>query len=155
MNWLLLITEVPSAPGYLRVKLRRRVQRLGAIGLKGAVYVLPELGESAVDFRELREEIVGDGGDATICRATMMAGMTDSDLEAAFNGEREIEYAGLIAACTRLSARWPAGESGKPPLLAERTRLFARLEEILTRDFFGCDASEAAMQAIERLALLS
>src|ERR1041384_212260 len=78
-GWLLLITEVPSRPDYLRVKLRRRVQRLGAIGLKGAVYVLPDDPDATENFQWLRREILADGGDATLVAARFVAGRTDEE----------------------------------------------------------------------------
>jgi hypothetical protein len=145
---------VPSEPAYLRVKLRRRVQRLGAIGLKGAVYLLPDGDGSMAGFKALRREIVADGGEATICRAKLVDGMADADLVARFNQERDTEYAALLAACSELERRW-VPDADKSPLVAERGRLFGRLEEILARDFFGCPRCEAAMQDVERLAGLN
>src|SRR5690242_17890637 len=40
-RWLLLIPQLPPEPAYLRVKVWRRLQRLGAISVKNSVYVLP------------------------------------------------------------------------------------------------------------------
>src|ERR1017187_2745658 len=78
--WLILITAVPSKPDYLRVKLRRRVQRLGAVGLKGAVYVLPDSPDAIEGFQWLRREILADGGDATVCVAHLVDGMSNADV---------------------------------------------------------------------------
>lgn len=157
-GWLLLITAVPSKPDYLRVKLRRRVQRLGAIGLKGAVYVLPESSEGIESFQWLRREILADGGDATVCLARLIDGMSDGDVIARFNQDRDAEYGEFIATCADLSARWSAttsgNDTGRPALVAERGRLFTRLEEMLGRDFFAAPAREDAMQAMERVAVL-
>ena len=153
--WLMLITEVPSKPDYLRVKLRRRVQRLGAVGLKGAVYLLPETADAVESLRGLRQEIVADGGEATICSATLVEGITNADIVAMFNRDRDGEYAEFTAACAELSSRWAeAGSDSRPALIAERDRLYRRLEEILGRDYFTASRREAAMQGIERLAVL-
>ena len=40
-RWLLLIHQIPPKPSYFRVKIWRRLQRLGAVALKNSVYVLP------------------------------------------------------------------------------------------------------------------
>ena len=42
--WLLLIHQLPPKPDYLRVKMRRRLSRMGAALLKSTVYVLPNGG---------------------------------------------------------------------------------------------------------------
>ena len=40
-SWLLLIHQLPAKPAYLRVKIWRRLQDIGAIPVKNAVHVLP------------------------------------------------------------------------------------------------------------------
>ena len=155
MAWLMLISEVPSKPDYLRVKLRRRVQRLGALGLKGAVYLLPAGPDSMEGFQWLRQEIVADGGEATICESSLIAGMTDAELVTRFNQERDTEYDGFVAACQELERRWAAEASTtRDGLAADRARLYTRLEELLGRDFFNSLRREDGMQAMEKLAAL-
>ena len=61
-SWLLLIHQLPPKPDYLRVKVRRRLQRLGAVPLRGSVYVLPDTEESREDFQWLLGEIRAEGG---------------------------------------------------------------------------------------------
>jgi hypothetical protein len=159
LGWLMLIAALPSKPDYLRVKLRRRVQRLGAVGLKGAVYLLPQNSDATESFRWLRREILADGGDATVCVAQLINGMTDDDVIALFNQDRDAEYRAFVSACQEIEAGWPANATGdddpsKPALVAERARLRRRLEEILGRDYFTASQREDAMQAIERVAVL-
>ena len=98
-RWLLLIHQVPPKPDYLRVKVRRRLQRLGAIPLKSSVYVLPETDENLEDFQWLANEIVAEGGDATICSAAMLSGVSDGDLVRSFptlRGESTVAAAETI-----------------------------------------------------------
>ena len=154
MNWLLLVIDLPSEPAYLRVKLGRRVQRFGAIGLKGAVYVLPDQREGLAAAARFREETVADGGQVTMLRAAVISGVSDGELERVFDRERRLEYAELVANCIALEQRWADALTEREigACMSERGRLFGRLEEILMRDFFGSTASEGAMQAIERLA---
>src|SRR5918995_5850879 len=40
-RWLVLIHQIPPNPSYLRVKVGRRLQGLGAVAVKNSVYVLP------------------------------------------------------------------------------------------------------------------
>jgi hypothetical protein len=44
-RWLLFIHQLPSEPSNLRVTTWRRLQQLGAIAVKQAVYVLPDTPE--------------------------------------------------------------------------------------------------------------
>ena len=41
-RWLLLFYQVPAKPPYLRVKLSRRLGKVGALAVKPTVYVLPK-----------------------------------------------------------------------------------------------------------------
>src|SRR4051795_5960343 len=63
-RWLLLIHHLPGKPDYLRVKVRRRLARLGAVPLKNSVYVLPDSDSAREDFQWLLREIVAEGGEA-------------------------------------------------------------------------------------------
>lgn len=74
--WLLLIHQVPAKPDYLRVKVWRRLQKIGAATLKNSVWVLPRTDAAVEDFHWLLEEIAADGGDALLCEATFLAGLT-------------------------------------------------------------------------------
>ena len=87
-RWLLLITQLPPKPDYLRVKVRRRLRRLGAVPIKQTVYVLPHSDESLEDFQWLRQEIERDGGSAIIAEAALVEGISDEELDAMFATER-------------------------------------------------------------------
>ena len=96
-QWLLLIHQVPPKPDYLRVKVRRRLQRLGAAALKSSVYVLPETEDNLEDFQWLANEIMSEGGDATIVSASLLSGVTDEELMAMFSGESDDASAATTA----------------------------------------------------------
>ena len=56
-SWLLLIHQLPAKPAYLRVKIWRRLQGIGAVAVKNAVHVLPMqviVGVSAPGFAPMR-----------------------------------------------------------------------------------------------------
>lgn len=83
-TWLLLVHQLPPKPDYLRVKVRRRLQRLGAVPLRGSVYVLPDTEEAREDFQWLLGEIRAEGGEGILCRAGFLDGMSDEELRARF-----------------------------------------------------------------------
>jgi hypothetical protein len=144
--WLLLIHQVPPKPDYLRVKTRRRLQRLGAIALKNTVYVLPNHAETAEDFEWLRGEIVADGGEATLCAATLVGGLTDAEIAALFRAERDVDYAEIARA-----ARAAASSNDSPAARADVVRLQHRLDEVRKADFFAAAGQADAERAIGEL----
>ena len=64
--WLLLIPQLPAKPAYLRVKVWRRLQAIGAAPLKNAVHALPNREDTRALFEELHREITENGGEALI-----------------------------------------------------------------------------------------
>src|SRR4029077_6623114 len=91
-RWLLFIHQIPPEPAYLRVKVGRRLAKLGAVALKNSVYVLPR-GESAVeDFQWIRRELVDGGGEATVVDAHFVDGVSDSEIETLFRNDRDGAY---------------------------------------------------------------
>src|SRR6187200_1803334 len=90
-RWLLLIHQLPGKPDYLRVKVRRRLSRLGAVPLKNSVYILPDSDSGREDFQWLLREIEADGGEAALCASELIQGITDAEIRALFDRERDAE----------------------------------------------------------------
>lgn len=93
--WLLFIHQLPQKPDYLRVKVRRRLLRIGAVPLRGSVYVLPATEESREDFQWLQEEIKAEGGEAIVCEAGFVLGISDEEVRAMFE-PREAPRGGVV-----------------------------------------------------------
>src|SRR5215207_5676799 len=99
-TWLLLIHQLPPKPDYLRVKIRRRLKALGAVGLKSTVYVLPNGVEQLEDFTWLVREIEGFGGSAMLCEADFVDGITDEEIASMLQAEHPPSSAASVAATT-------------------------------------------------------
>src|ERR1700744_333411 len=91
-RWLLLIHQLPTKPAYFRVKIWRRLQSLGAVAVKNAVYALPANEQTQEDFEGLLREIVEGGGEAMICEARLIDGVSDEDVRTLFNKARDEAY---------------------------------------------------------------
>ena len=91
-KWLFLLHQLPAKPAYARVKVWRRLQSLGAVTVKNAVYALPDNSETREDFAWLAKEIVESGGEALVCEAELVEGLTDEELRATFEGVRNEDY---------------------------------------------------------------
>src|SRR5262249_7009043 len=108
-RWLLLIHQVPPKPAYFRVKVWRRLQRLGAVAIKNSVYVLPRTEQTYEDFEWVMREIIEGGGDASICEARFVEGLSDEQVEALFHAARDADYARLAEDLRKLFAALPIG----------------------------------------------
>jgi hypothetical protein len=146
----MLIAQLPAKPDYLRVKLRRRIQRLGAVTLKGGVYALPDREDTAEDFVWLRTELLADGADAVICASSIVAGTSDAELEALFRSARDDDYRAMAD-----EARALAESRSRDDAVRALPKLRRRLDEIDHIDFFAAPARADAQRAIDRLAELA
>jgi hypothetical protein len=153
VRWLLLIHQIPPKPDYLRVKIWRRLQRVGAVPIKNSVYILP-LGDRAhEDFQWIVREIVAQGGDASVCEARFVDGLSESEIEALFHSARSSDYNAIADGARALldSARKTGKDSQKSELLAEAEKLRRRLAEVVDIDFLGAPGREAATAALASL----
>ena len=103
-RWLLLIHQIPPKPDYFRVKIWRRLQRLGAVAIKNSVYVLPKNEQTQEDFQWVLREIVEGGGEATLCEARFVDGLSDGEVEALFQTARSADYDEIAVEARRLAA---------------------------------------------------
>jgi hypothetical protein len=145
-RWLLLLHQIPREPDYLRVKIWRRLQRLGAVAIKNAVYALPRSEERNEDLQWVMREIVIGGGEATLVEANLVQGMRDDEVEALFNGARDEDYRALAedvrAAARAAPKRGKLKEDERRKLETELARLRGRLDEIVAIDFFHASGRE-------------
>lgn len=150
-EWLLLLHQIPPKPAYLRVKIWRRLQALGAVAVKNAAYVLPDADQSFEDFQWVRREIEAGGGEATVCRARFIDGLSDDQITALFNAARDADYAQLAEDARSAMEALPADETAREGRGPGR-RLRRRFEQIAALDFFGAqgrNAAEALLGALE------
>ncbi|HEV2751321.1 MAG TPA: chromate resistance protein ChrB domain-containing protein [Gemmatimonadales bacterium] len=143
-RWLLLIHQLPPKPDYFRVKIWRRLQRIGAVAIKSSVYVLPYTDQASEDFQWLRREIVAGGGEASVCQAAFVDGLSDGQIEALFRTQRDAEYSDLTRAADELGHADGGGRD------AEASRLERRLAEIVSLDHFGAAGRRVAEAALAR-----
>jgi hypothetical protein len=143
-RWLLLIHQLPSKPAYFRVKIWRRLQQIGAVAVKSAVYALPASAETQEDFEWLRKEIVEGGGEAIICEAKLIDGLSDAQAQALFDAARDAAYGAITKEARELRAVLQAGEENRVELGGQIGRLRKRLAEAVAIDFFGANGRESA-----------
>lgn len=154
-KWLLLIHQIPPKPNYFRVKIWRRLQKLGAVAIKNSVYVLPKNDSTYEDFQWVLREITEGGGDASICEARFINGLSDSQVEALFRAAREADYNQLAEEARALLKTLPSETKRSEDRLGEigdnLARLKRQLAEVILIDFFNTSQRQVAERAISGL----
>jgi hypothetical protein len=151
-RWLLLIHQIPPKPAYLRVKIWRRLQRLGAVPVKNSVYVLPKSDQTQEDFQWVLREVVESGGDASLCEARFIDGLSDDEVMQLFRSAREEDYQEISRDLERIatssSKKTKTNSDSRKRLALELERIHKRLAEVVAIDFFGASGRESAERII-------
>jgi hypothetical protein len=132
-SWLLLLHQLPAKPAYARVKLWRRLQSLGAVAVKNAVYALPASPEAQEDFEWAMKEIAAADGEGMIVEARLIDGLSDDAVRGLFNSAREADYRALANEIRVME---------KDAAPARVARLRAEAARIAAIDFFGANGRE-------------
>jgi hypothetical protein len=151
----MLIHRLPPKPDYLRVKVRRRLDRIGAVPIKNSVYVLPNRPDAGEDFEWLALEIQKEGGDALVCLSEIVAGMTDDEIIARFNADRTEAYRSTQESiASELRAAKPGSGKSSPDWREEIQNSYARaqrhLAEIVRLDFFRAEGRSEAEEELRK-----
>lgn len=96
MRWLLMLHQIPPKPAYFRAKVLRRLQQIGALGLKNSAYLLPENDETLEDAQWLCQEIRQEGGEVWLFKVELISGLTNESLVEAFCAIRNQDYSELF-----------------------------------------------------------
>jgi hypothetical protein len=152
---LLFMHQLPASPSNLRVRTWRRLQQVGAIPIKQAVYALPDSPMAREDFEWLKTEVKSAGGDASVFVAQDVDRWSDDALVDEFRRVRQIAYLDLAEeierVLTQLDAARRPRKRRRPTAgrLAEGFRArFAALERI---DFFGSAGRDRVATALAGL----
>lgn len=155
-RWLLFVHQLPSTPSNLRVRTWRRLQQLGAIPVKQAVYVLPDTPDSREDFEWLKTEIKAAGGEASVFAADTVDSWSDDALVEEFRRARQEAYTALAREIERVQGRLVATRrprGTRAPAVRRLVEVFRdRLNAIERIDFFGSagrDRVRALLQVLD------
>lgn len=154
-RWLLFVHQLPASPSNLRVRTWRRLQQLGAVPVKQAVYVLPDTPAAREDFEWLKTEVTSAGGEASVFAADNLDTFSDDALVEEFRRARQEAYGALAGEIERVLARVNATRRPRgtrapavPRLVAAFRGRLAALERI---DFFGSAGRDRAATLVAQL----
>ena len=152
-RWLLFVHQLPPNPSNLRVRTWRRLQQIGALAVKQAVYVLPDSPNAREDFEWLKTEIEANGGQASVFAADTVDTWSNDALVEEFRRSREVAYTELARDAERILARTGAGPRRSKRMLSRRTgqRLRERLSAIEHVDFFGSAGRDRVLVLVRQI----
>src|SRR5712692_4955186 len=142
MRWLTLLTTLPPTPTRHRVGVWRKLQRMGAVRLRGAAWILPETPETTELFQWLVQEIQSIRGEATLLRVDRIETMTDQEIAALFHKARAPEYQAVIRGCREILR--PRSVPGEPPPIGAAAPRQARWPQARVGPGAGHRLSESA-----------
>lgn len=145
-NWLLLIHRLPPEPAYLRVKVSRRLQKVGAVALKNTVYVMPHSKDAREDFQWIAQEIRSAGGEAVVGELRLVDGITDREVEDLFRAARQAELDRIDQEAGQLPTNPHASDQRSAVRQLER-----RLAAVKAVDFFGTAGMAHTSDLLQRL----
>jgi hypothetical protein len=154
--WLLLVYQLPTSPSRARVRTWRRLQDVGAIGLKNSVYVVPNSPQAREDLEWIKTEIIAMKGQASVLLSETLDPATEKEIIAAFQSTRQSEYAALAGEAEVLLKKL----KGTRNIAAQRKSgareariLRDRWEKLVAIDFYpvaGRNHAGALLEEIDR-----
>jgi hypothetical protein len=125
------------------------------VAIKSSVYALP-YGDQAVEhFQWIVREISTAGGEASVCEASFVDGLSDGQIEALFRAARGADYAAVEEEARALLATLTVGRKPDADRLDEveaaAARLRRRMDEIGALDFFGAPSARMADETLRRV----
>lgn len=150
-RWLVFVHQLPARPSNARVKTWRRLQQIGAVAVKNAVYVLPNTAQAQEDFEWLRAEVTALGGQANIFEASSINGVEERQIIGQFRTARGEDFARLNRDIkgmrVKLRQRFRTDEEGLRAVRALRERY----EGLRRVDFFSAPGGSDADEALREL----
>lgn len=159
MVWLLLFYSVPVKLAKLRMRVWRRLMKLGAIPLiKGSAYILPFTEERREKLRELVEEVCRLHGEAAFVKVDGVENVSDKDIEALFIKARDEDYSAIESRFADLETK--VGQIQKPLTGAIKAAIHYELEKLYKEysvvkgiDFFNAPKGFTLGDRLKRLRL--
>ena len=152
-RWLLFVHQLPATPSNLRVRTWRRLQQIGAVAVKQAVYVLPDSPNAREDFEWLKTEIEAAGGQASVFAADTVDTWSNDALVEEFRRSRQEAYGELARDAEQMLRRSGAGARRSKRMPSRRTvqQLRERLRAIEQIDFFGSAGRDRVITLVQQI----
>src|ERR1041384_7565909 len=155
-RWVLFMPSIPAKPASVRVKIGRGLEAIGAVGLQGSLYALPNREECVEVFEWVARELRELGGQASICEGRFLDESSDDEIERRFIDARNADYAEIGTAARQLAKQLEAKRIA-PERIGRITEQHAKLVqwfgEVTAIDFMHGprrEAGEGPLAAVAR-----
>jgi hypothetical protein len=156
VHWLTLLMTLPPTPTRHRVGVWRKLQRMGALSLRGSACMLPETAETRELFEWLVQEVQTVHGEATLLRVDRIETMREEQVTALFHKTRAEDYEPIVRGCRDLLAhldRAKAARRGSVAPLRKKLEMLKReLDRVQGIDYLESPAGRHATELWERAA---
>lgn len=141
--WFVFSFSVPSKLQAFRVKIWRKLNALGALQVKNAIYVLPLNEHHQEQLTWMAKETEEQGGETLIIARGELLNLPDAQIRAGFTRARDDDYRSLEEEVRAL-----LGVSDSQELLPVLRKFEKKLEAIRSIDFFPSGKGEALAQLL-------
>lgn len=154
-RWLVLIYTLPPEAGSSRVRIWRKLKKLGAVSFRNSAYLLP-FGEERYEIAQwLCQEIQRAEGEATLLKVEQIENLSDQEVTDLFQRARNEDYAELTKAGCAWLERLANRPKDQPPQEAvapadELRPLEKRLAELEEIDYFHAPGRREAEATFRR-----
>lgn len=155
-NWLFFSFTLPAKNQTARMRVWRRLNSLGAVIIKGALYALPARPDLHEQLTWLAKEVEELGGEALFLETGPPANMTASDISASFTQARDADWQVIEQEILPLldQTRQPGFDTDA--LESARRKLAKRADSLQAIDYFpGGRGTRVAALLAELAALLA
>jgi DNA-binding transcriptional regulator PaaX len=144
-RWVLLAYRLPREPSTPRITLWRQLRRLGVGQIADGVVTLPLDARTRERFDWLAQDVIENGGDATVWLAEPGSAAQERALAAEMAATVAADYARVVDEALRLHSESEA--------VRRRTvaRLRRELRRIGSRDYFPGPIAKRARAAVDEL----
>ncbi|MCI0475237.1 MAG: hypothetical protein L0Y55_03245 [Anaerolineales bacterium] len=132
--WLLLHYKIPTHPTARRVYIWRKLQRLGAILLHDAVWVLPANSRTREQLQWLTCEITELRGAAFLWQGQLLQGTQEDALIQHFTARTDQEYQKILSALKHAPR--------------DLTTLSRRFQQVQSQDYFQSPLADQVRQTL-------
>ena len=148
MPWLTLLMTLPPTPTRHRVGVWRKLQRMGAVRLRGSAWILPKNPETTELFQWLVQEVQTFRGEATLLHVDRIENVTEEQIGALFHKSRTVEYQAVVQGCREILShldRYRANHrTAVTKLRGKLDGLKRELDRIQSIDYLEAPAGERA-----------
>lgn len=145
MRWVLLAYRLPREPSTPRITVWRQLRRLGVAQVADGVVTLPLDARTREQLEWLADEVIGNGGEATVWLAEPGSAVQERAIAAQMAVMVAGEYGRVLDDA--------AATASEPEPVRRRTvaRLRRELRRIRSRDYFPGPIAGRARAAVEAL----